>query len=536
MVQQEQKITALYCRLSQEDMLKGDSLSIVNQRQILTDYAKNNGFTNIKVWCDDGYSGSNFNRPDWKKLEEEIEFGNVDTLIVKDHSRLGRDRLRVGYLVEEKFVDCGVRYIAINDNIDTINGTDEMMAFKDVFNEYHARDTSRKIKAVIHAAANRGERIGTSAPYGYKKDPNNKKKLIPNEETAPIVKYIFELCASGLGPSKIARILKEKQILRPAIYNFQTYGKYHPHLQEDRLYDWEQATVVHILELEEYIGRTVSCKTYRPSFKSKKYKTIPKDKWLRFENTHEAIIDNDTWDIVQNVRSTKRRPNKMGEQDIFSGLIECETCGKKHYLCRAGSMKTEQHTYTCSTYRNKSSVQACTAHTVRVELLHQLVIIKINSLIKEIKSDKSKFLDKTMQNQEAKVRQQLLSQTRDMEKSKKRLDEIDTIFKKTFEQMALGNISDEQFKMLIDGYEKEKEELATKVEVLQTSIETEQTKMLNTDRFIKIIDKYTDIKELSAEIVRELIEKIVIHERSEPHKKKDYTQEIDIYFNFLGKI
>lgn len=534
MVQQENKITALYCRLSQEDLVKGESVSISHQKQILLEYAEENGFTNIQVWSDDGYSGTSFDRPDWNKLNEEMEQGNIGTIIVKDHSRLGRDRLVMGYLLEEKFVDYGVRYIAINDGIDTKKGIDESLAIRDLFNEWHARDTSKKIKAVKMAAANRGERIGTKAPYGYKKDPNNSKKIIPNEDTSPIIKRIFALCASGLGPSKIARVLTEDKVLKPTVYEYQTNGTNHTFLNLSKPYDWSGKTISKILESEEYIGTTVNCRKYRVSFKNKKTRKNPPEKWIRFENTHEAIIDRETWDIVQKVRSTKRRPNKMGEQDILSGLVECKTCGSKHYLCRCGSWNKEQFTYTCGKYHNHKD--ECTPHTIKVVGLHQAVLSHLNFVISKAKNNKEEFLQNVMNEQSEQLKKDLSSKRRELDKSQKRLGEIDILFRKSFEKMALGEITDEQFKMLTGGYDNEKISLISKTQLLENEINTEQDKLLNTDRFMKCVDKYTDIKELTPEIVREFIDKIVVYERSEPWKKKNYTQDIDIYFNFIGKV
>lgn len=530
----QQKITALYCRLSQEDLLKGESVSISHQKQILQEYADKNGFEDSIIFSDDGYSGTNFDRPAWKELEEQIELGNVATILVKDHSRLGRDRLKMGYLLEEKIIDYNVRYIAINDSVDTVRGVDESLAFRDLFNEWHARDTSKKVKAVKMAAANRGERSGAKPLFGYQRDSNDKKKLVPNKDTAPVVRYIFSLCASGLGPSKIARLLTEEKYIIPVVYDYQTYGIGNRNLNLDRPYNWKETTIATILEKEEYIGTTVNCRTYKPSFKNKKLKQNPKENWLRFENTHEAIIDLETWDIVQKVRSTKRRPNKIGEQDMLSGLIECETCGNKHYICRCGSWNEEQYTYTCGKYRKHKD--QCTPHTIKMVALRKIVLTKINQVSEEAKNNKQQFLQRVMDKKREDSKKELSFKRKDFDKSSKRLLELNTIFQKVFEQMALGIITNEQFQILTGNYEKEKVELQIKVEVLQNEIIIEQEKMQNGDNFLKIVDKYTDIKELTPEIVREFIDKIVIHERSERWKKKNYTQKIDVYLNFIGNV
>lgn len=534
MLQQNEKITALYCRLSQEDELAGESGSIQHQKQILREYAEKNGFPNPKIWADDGYSGVSFDRPGYNEMMAEVEAGNVSTIIVKDHSRLGRNRLVMGYLIEEKFPDYGVRYIAINDSVDTDKGVDESLAIRDLFNEWHARDTSKKIKAVKMAAAKRGERIGSKPPYGYKKDPNDPKRIVPNEDTAPIVRRIFTLCASGLGPSKIARQLKADMVITPTVYDYHQAGTGHAHLKLDKPYEWSGKTVSGILEHEEYIGTTVNCRSYIPSFKSKKSRENPAEKWLRFENTHEPLIDRETWDIVQKVRQGKRRPNKMGEQDMLSGLVECETCGTKHYLCRCGSWNEAQYTYTCGRYHKHKD--ECTPHTVKVMALHQIVLAEIQRVTAEAKEHTEQFLQRAMDKHQSQLKRELSVKTRELEKAQKRLGDLDKLFRKAFEQMALENLAEAQFKALIGGYEAEKQELIILSDKLEQEISDGKDTMLNADRFMAIVDRYTDIQALTPEIVREFIDKIVVHERSERWKKKNYTQQVDVHFNFVGKV
>ncbi|WP_101876104.1 DUF4368 domain-containing protein [Lachnoclostridium edouardi] len=430
---------------------------MASQKQILQEYAERNGFQNPRFFVDDGYSGVTFDRPAYLEMMAEVEAGRVSTIIVKDHSRLGRNRLVVGILLEETFAQHHVRYIAINDGVDTINGIDDSIAVRDLFNEWHARDTSKKVKAVIMAAARRGERIGTSAPYGYKKDEENPKHLIPDEQTAPVVSRIFELCAGGLGPDKIARILTQEQVLTPTAYAYRTRGVRHSALNLDRPYAWSGSTVAGILEHEEYIGNTINCRTYTPSFKSKKSLLNPPDKILRFEGTHEPLIALDTWEIVQRVRQGKRRPTKLGQQDVLSGLVYCKDCGSRHYFCQCGSWD---------------------------ELFQRLTSSHQSRAKKEL---------------------------------------------------ALGHLSDGQFQTLVQGYEQEKAELETKAETLRNEIANRQDTLLNADRFRRLVDKYTDITELTPELVREFIQRIEIHERSGRHKKKHYTQQVDIYFNFIGQ-
>lgn len=534
MLQQNEKITALYCRLSQEDELAGESGSIQHQKQILREYAEKNGFLNPRMWADDGYSGVTFDRPAYNEMMAEVEAGNVSTIIVKDHSRLGRNRLVMGYLMEEKFPDYGIRYIAINDGVDTDKGVDESLAIRDLFNEWHARDTSKKIKAVKMAAAKRGERIGSKPPYGYQKDPNDPKRIVPNEETAPIVRHIFALCASGLGPSKIARTLQEEQVISPTVYDYRTYGTNNAALKLDQPYTWSSTSVSHILEHEEYIGTTVNCRSYIPSFKSKKSKDNSPDKWLRFENTHEPLIDRETWDIVQRVRQGKRRPNKMGEMDMLSGLVKCETCGTKHYLCRCGSWNEEQYTYTCGCYHKHKD--ECTPHTIKVMALHQIVLAEIQRVTAEAKENTEQFLRRAMDKHQSQLKQELSAKTRELEKVQKRLADLDKLLQKAFEQLTLENLSETQFKALTGNYEMERQELTQRFGKLEQEIRSGKDTMLNAERFMVVVDRYTDIRKLTPEIVREFVEKIVVHERSEPWKKKNYTQQVDVYFNFVGKV
>jgi len=402
----------------------------------------------------------------------EVEAGNVSTIIVKDHSRLGRNRFVMGYLIEEKFPDYGVRYIAINDSVDTDKGVDESLAIRDLFNEWHARDTS-----------------------------------------------------------KIARILWEEQVITPTVYDYRTYGTNHVFLKSDQPYAWSSTTVSSILEHEEYIGTTVNCREYTPSFKSKKSKDNPPEKWLRFENTHEPLVDRETWDIVQKVRQGKRRPNKMGEQDMLSGLVECEDCGTKHYLCRCGSWNEEQYTYTCGRYHKHKD--ECTPHTIKVMALHQIVLTEIRRVTAEAKEHTDQFLRRAMDKHQSQLKRELSSKSRELEKAQKRIGDLDKLFRKAFEQLALENLSEVQFKTLTGGYESEKQELLTLSGKLEQEISDGKDTMLNADCFMAVVDKYTDIQALTPKIVREFIEKIVVHER---WKKKNYTQQVDVYFNFVGRV
>ncbi len=344
-----QKITALYCRLSQEDENKGDSDSIINQRAILTKYAEQNGFTNLQFFVDDGYSGVSFNRPGIQKIFELMKAGKVETLITKDLSRLGRNYIEVGNYIEFEFPRLNVRYIAVNDNFDSLYSEgNEYAPFKNLFNEWFARDTSKKIRAVLKAKAERGERVSTQTPYGYKKDPDVKGHLLINEETAPVVKMIYDLCAAGNGPRIIAIMLKEQKILKPSAYLYQQSGKYGCVTDTEDVYGWSDRSVAGILDNEVYLGHTVNCKSTVASYKDKRKINHPESEWLRFENTHDAIIDETTWELVRKVRAGKRRRNNMGEINKYSGLLFCADCGSKLYFVRGKTITPESYNFICS--------------------------------------------------------------------------------------------------------------------------------------------------------------------------------------------
>ena len=534
--QYENKITALYCRLSQEDELKGDSNSIQNQRAILEKYAKDNGFENIEVFVDDGYSGVSFNRPDFQRLLEMMEQGKVATLITKDLSRLGRNYIEVGQYTEMLFPRWEVRYIAINDNFDSLyNEGNELAPFKNLFNEWYARDTSKKIRAVVKAKAERGERVGTVVPYGYKKDPDVKGHLLVNEDTAPVVRLIFSLCAEGKGPKVIANILREKQILKPTAYRYQTSGKYGATTDTEDIYGWNDRTVAGILDNEIYLGHTINCRTTVVSYKDKRKKDVPESEWYRFENTHEAIIDKATWDIVRKVREGKRRRTNMGEVDKYSGLLFCADCGSKLYFVRGTTIKPEAYNFICSRYRKHMGEEVCTPHTIREKALDEIVLEEIRSVTYYARANTAQFVSFIQQKSSAESRRELNAKTAELSKLEKRNGELNALFKRLYEDHVLGKITSEQFRMLSEGYNEEQRTIQEDIPRLRKAIEDLKASATNVDRFLDIVRKYTDIKELTPEILRTFVSKIVIHERSRKHAK-DAEQDIDIYFTHIGNL
>ena len=536
MSNQTEKITALYCRLSQEDENKGDSNSIQNQRAILEKYAKDNGFENIQIFIDDGYSGVSFNRPDFQRLLEMMEQGKVSTLITKDLSRLGRNYIEVGNYTEMLFPRWNVRYIAVNDNYDSLYSEgNEFAPFKNLFNEWFARDTSKKIRAVVKAKAERGERVSTQIPYGYKKDPDVKGHLLIDEETAPIVRRIFELCAQGIGPTNIGNVLRNEKIFKPTIRRYHEQGIYGTVTDTDKPYGWTAETIGRILKNEVYLGHTINCRTRVISYKDKRQVDVPKNEQYRFENTHEAIIDKETWDAVQKVREGKRRRNNMGELDKYSGLLYCADCGSKLYFVRGKSIKPSDYNFICSRYRKHIGEQLCTAHRIREVALDEIILEEIRRITYYARTKTREFVELINKKSSSENRRELTAKTNELAKLEKRNAELNTLFKRLYEDNVLGKITNEQFRMLSDGYNAEQRTIADQIPILQKQIEDLKASSTNVERFVTISNKYTDLQDLTPEILRTFIDKIVIHERTEKWAKTA-EQQIDIYFRYVGCI
>ncbi len=530
------QITALYCRLSQEDENKGDSDSIVHQKDILTKYAADNGFTNIEIFTDDGYSGVSFNRPDFQRLLNLMENGKVKTLITKDLSRLGRNYIEVGNYTEILFPRWNIRYIAINDNYDSLySENNELIPFKNVFNEWFARDTSKKIRAVFKAKAEKGERVSTQEPYGYIKDPENKGHLIVDAETAPVVKMIFALCAAGNGPRIIANKLREMKILKPSIYRYRRTNTYGSITDVNDIYGWNDRTVAGILDNDVYLGHTVNCKTTVASYKDKRKIIRPENERYRFENTHEAIIDKETWETVRKVRAGKRRRNNMGDINKYSGLLYCADCGSKLYFVRGTTIKPDAYCFICSRNRKHMGEDICTPHNIREKVLDEIVLQELRKVTFYARSQTKEFLDFINQKSSAENRRELNAKVSELNRLEKRNNQLNTLFKRTYEDNVLGKITSEDFRMLADGYNAERSEIQEKIPTLQEQIEVLKAACTNVSKFIDIAHKYTDFDELTAEILRTFISKIVIHEREEKWSK-DAEQRIDIYFRYIGNM
>ena len=525
--------TALYCRLSQDDGIEGDSNSIQNQKSILRKFAEDHHFPSPCFYVDDGFSGGNFQRPAFQQMISDMENGEIGIIVTKDLSRLGRNQLHTGLYIEERFPMFGVRYIAINDNVDTENAeSNDLMPFKNLFNEWFIRDTSRKIRAVLKAKAERGERLGTRAPYGYRKDPDT-KKLIVDEEAAAIVRRIFAMCAGGSGPSQIARILKKEQILTPTMYAYTRYGITHTCLDTAHPYNWSDSAIANLLENEIYLGNTVNMKYSTKSYKDKRRAEHSREECLVFENTHPALITREIWDIVQRVRKNKRRLTKMEEQNKYSGLVFCADCGSNMVLHRAHTMSASYNHFTCRIY--KKDGEACTGHYIRECVLDEIVLEDLRRVTSAAREHPEKFAAYIGSKQSAELQREIRRQEKELAAMRKRKAELDAIFKKLYEDSVLGRITTEQFQMLSGSYMDEQNQIAASIPQKEADIQRLRETVNGTDGFLDKAKRYTDITELTPELLRLFIEKIVVHEK-EVKWSKHAPQTVEIYYNGIGYV
>ncbi|MCI9177601.1 MAG: DUF4368 domain-containing protein [Clostridia bacterium] len=525
------KITALYCRLSRDDELAGESNSIKNQKLILSKYAEDNKFQNIRFFVDDGYSGTTFTRPAFVELMELAENGQIGSIIVKDHSRLGRNRLVVGQLLEEDFVRLNIRYIAIMDNIDSSKGLNDFLPIQDWFNEMHAKNTSQKVRAVLKSKGEAGVALSNNVPYGYKKDENDKTKWIIDEPSAEVVKEIYSLFIQGHGTFEIARMLTERNIMTPAEY-FASIGRTFPTKLQTLKHQWNATTVASILDRQEYIGDTVNFKYTVRSYKDKTKVNLPKEEWKIFKNTHEAIIDEYTWNIAKALRNNRKKPTRTGRKSIFSGLLFCNDCGKKLYFqAPENNLKSKDH-YRCSSY--KKNISLCTSHWITDEVLQGLVLENIQKVVSYMKNYEDLFIKEQLDKSSKEEAKTLSKNKKELEKAKSRIIEIDTLFQHIYEDNISGKLTDERFRNLSFNYDKEQQELKIKIEQLSKEIDNTEKKTTDLSQFISNVKKYTEITEITPEILNELIEKILVHQAEKIDGKK--VQEIDIYYRGVGII
>ena len=525
--------TALYCRLSQDDGIEGDSNSIQNQKAILQKFAEDHHFPSPCFYVDDGFSGGTFQRPAFQQMISDMENGEIGIIVTKDLSRLGRNQLHTGLYIEERFPMFGVRYIAINDNVDTDSSeSNDLMPFKNLFNEWFIRDTSRKIRAVLKAKAERGERLGSRAPYGYRKAPDT-KKLIVDEEAAAIVRRIFAMCASGSGPSQIARILKKEQILTPTMYAYTRYGITHTCLDTAHPYNWSDSAIANLLENEIYLGNTVNMKYSTKSYKDKRRVEHPREECMVFENTHPALITREVWDMVQRVRKNKRRLTKMEEQSKYSGLVFCADCGSNMVLHRAHTMSASYNHFICRTY--KKDGEACTGHYIRECVLDEIVLEDLRRVTSAAREHPEKFAAYIGSKQSAELQREIRRQEKELAAMRKRKAELDAIFKKLYEDSVLGRITTEQFQMLSGSYTEEQNLITVGIPQKESEIQRLRETAIGTDSFLDKAKRYTDITELTPELLRLFIEKIVVHEK-EVKWSKHAPQTVEIYYNGIGYV
>lgn len=528
MTKQPDIITALYCRLSRDDEQDGLSGSIKNQQAILEKYAQENGFKNTRVFIDDGWSGTNFARPAFTEIMELAEKGRIGTLIVKDHSRLGRNRLIVGQLLEEGFDSLGVRYIAIMDNIDTAKGISDLVPMQDLFNEWHAKNTSQKVRNVFKSKGMSGAPLTTNPPYGYLKDPESKNGWIVDEEAAKIVRQIFAWCVDGLGPTQIAKHLKAAKVPTPTEH-WSNIGRNCSNLPAVP-YNWCSDTVANILSKQEYCGDTVNFRSTTKSFKNKKKIERPPEEWQIFKNTHPAIIDREVFALVQELRKHRRRPTKSGIVSPFSGLLYCADCGEKLYYSVTNNYKREQAYFFCSSYRKNSEV--CSAHYIREKVVEQIVLESMQRILLNVQAFEKEFARKQMDCYTEDKKKQLAAKHRELSRAKKRIAEIDTLIQKIYEDNASGKLSDERYATLSLSYEEEQKTLKAAVPELQSFLETETDKTESLQRFIQKVKQITELKVLTPELIHEFVDKIVVYAPRYLDGKR--VQLLDIYYSGVG--
>ena len=534
MLRATEKITALYCRLSQEDANEGDSNSITNQKDILLRYAKEHRFPNPTFFVDDGYSGTNYDRPGFQQMLSEIEAGKVVVVLTKDLSRLGRNSSLTGLYINFTFPKYSVRYIAINDHFDTIdpNSTDNDVAgIKNWFNEFFAKDTSRKIRAVQKAKGERGVPLTTNVPFGYRKDPEDRTKWIVDEAAALVVKRIFKLCMEGRGPMQIAKLLQAEKVLNPTSYK-RREGIKSPSPETADPYHWNTNTVVHILERREYTGCTVNFKTYTNSIWDKKQRETPIEKQAVFYNTHPAIIEQEVFDKVQQIRKQRHRRTKTGKSSLFSGMVYCADCGAKMRYCTTNYFEKRQDHFVCANYR--SNTGSCSAHFIRAVVLEELVWMHMKAVIFYVTRYEKHFRTVMEQRLRMSSEEAIRGYKTQFAQAERRLAELDRLFIRIYEDNVSGRITDERFSMMSRTYEDEQTQLKVEIQSLQQEIEVQERQIENLAQFIQRVHKYEDLQELTPYALRELVKAIYIEAPDKSSGKR--RQNIRISYDLVGFI
>ena len=546
--QTEEKITALYERLSRDDDVAGDSNSILNQKRYLESFAKQRGYTNLVHYTDDGWSGGNFERPGWKRLVADIEAGKVAHLLCKDLSRIGRNYLQTGFYTEIMFRQYGVHFIAVANNIDSDEQeSSEFAPFLNIMNEWYLRDQSKKVAAAYRVKGKAGKPTSNSAIYGYKKDPENKDHWLVDEEAAAVVRRIYRLAVEGHGPYEISKMLTAEKVECPGYYLAKQRAKKKKQgkksgtsmLDKNRPYDWYGNTVSTLLERPEYMGHTVNFRSSKKSYRDKRVKNAPED-WLIFENTHEAIVDPETWQLAQQVKRTVRRTDTTGVANPFTGLVFCADCGAKMYnhrgiRKRADGKEYPSDFYNCSTYclTIERETKQCFSHNVSTKALTELVLETIRTTASYAIQNKEEFIRKVRSISQVRQQEAAKELKRKVAKAKKRIAELDMLIKKLYETYALGKLEEKRFEMLSAGYEKEQDELEQALASDQASLDQFNEDTDRADKFLALAKKYTDFSELTAPMINEFVEKIVVH--APDRSTGERIQEIEIYLKFIGK-
>lgn len=532
MLRATEKITALYCRLSQEDANEGDSNSITNQKDILLRYAKEHRFPNPTFFVDDGYSGTNYDRPGFQQMLSEIEAGKVVVVLTKDLSRLGRNSSLTGLYINFTFPKYSVRYIAINDHFDTIdpNSTDNDVAgIKNWFNEFFAKDTSRKIRAVQKAKGERGVPLTTNVPFGYRKDPEDRTKWIVDEAAALVVKRIFKLCMEGRGPMQIAKLLQAEKVLNPTSYK-RREGIKSPSPETADPYHWNTNTVVHILERREYTGCTVNFKTYTNSIWDKKQRETPIEKQAVFYNTHPAIIEQEVFDKVQQIRKQRHRRTKTGKISLFSGMVYCADCGAKMRYCTTNYFEKRQDHFVCANYR--SNTGSCSAHFIRAVVLEELVWMHMKAVIFYVTRYEKHFRAVMEQRLRMSSEEAIRGYKTQLAQAERRLAELDRLFIRIYEDNVSGRITDERFSLMSKTYEDEQAQLKVDIHRLRQEIEVQERQIEDLEKFIQRVHKYEDLQEMTPYALRELVKGIYIEAPDKSSGKR--RQGVRISYDLVG--
>lgn len=524
-------VTALYCRLSKDDEQIGDSNSIVHQKEILAKYAKEHGFVNCEFYVDDGFSGTNFNRPDFQRLMTDAEEGKISTVIVKDMSRFGRDYIMVGYYTEIYFSNLDIRFIAINDNVDSnIQTENDLTPFKNVFNEWYAKDTSKKIRAVFKAKGNSGKHLTTNPPFGYIKDPNDKDKWIIDEEAAGTVRRIFQMFVDGVRMPEIARKLTEEKVETAQLYNIHRGRSIHKLSEYPEI--WSVGTIKNMLDQVAYVGHTVNFQTAKKSYKNKKQVRLPKEGWVIYRNTQEAVIDEKTFETVQQMRNVKRAYTKFNEPNMFSGLLFCADCGNRLTIQRIAKHR-EADNFSCATYRKKKK-GLCSSHRILVSELTEVVKSDLQKVCEYVFLHEKEFTDEYLSGSK-KETEKFQSKTKsEIKRLSDRQEEIGKIIRKLYEDNVSGRITDERFDFLAKSYENEGNDLKQKTIELQNALTASVQDEEKLSKFLKIVKTYTEIQELTPEILNSFIEKIYIGETERYDGRK--MQDVEIIYKFVGAI